>query len=315
MALNAEEKDTLKKKIQRLEWWPEETPENVLFWAGDNGVEKEELSGYVKELCIDPDYVSERLWNNGPPGDFFYRNQDVIGDILADFEEYRQSNLGPDEKVAFITCCNNDTEYSEMKAWIDRLWVPEGMELEYIKITGAGSMCDGYNEAMGKSKARFKVYLHQDVRILNPFFIFDLIDVFRRHPKAGMIGMMGSATVPESGIMWQAERFGAVVHVGLDDNDRTECYHERVSCGEDFSAALSDGFIMITREDIPWRSDILKGWHFYDASQSMEFTKRGYEIIIPEQKVAWCMHDFGRINWDNYDAARQIFVANYIDVR
>ena len=39
------------------------------------------------------------------------------------------------------------------------------------------------------------------------------------------------------------------------------------------------GLIMITQYDIPWRDDIFDGWHFYDASQSIEFIRKGFAKI------------------------------------
>ena len=311
MQLDERSKDELKKKIQRLEWWPEETADEVISFARNAGLSDDELLSYLHQYALDADYVHDRL-NGAGPRDLFYRNQDVIEDICLDWNTYREKELLPQEKIAFICCCNNDDEYDEMMAWINRLWIPEGMELETLKITEAVSMCSGYNEAMNASDARFKVYLHQDVRIINPYFIFDCLDVFRRYPKAGMIGMMGAGNVPENGVMWKAARCGAVVHVEENGDGKEMTFHEKVSYGKDFSAALTDGFIMVTRVDIPWREDIFTGWHFYDASQSMEFLKQGYEIIIPEQKQAWCMHDFGKIRWDNYDETRKVFVENYI---
>ena len=136
---------------------------------------------------------------------------------------------------------------------------------------------------MKASFAKYKVYLHQDVRILNPFFIYDLIDAFRRNPDAGMIGMIGTESVPDSGVMWQAKRYGAVVHTESSEEHMADTFDENSPFGSDFSAALTDGFLIATCVDLPWREDVFKGWHFYDASQSMEFKSHGYNIIIPTQ--------------------------------
>ncbi|WP_141107701.1 glycosyltransferase family protein [Butyrivibrio sp. YAB3001] len=307
------EQDILKKKIQRLEWWSDESPDAVLEWTLHMGITNDELKRYVAQYSLDPLYVYKRICYNIPAQDRFFRPQEVIDEMCLDLEKSLCEKDNSTERFCFITCCNNDYEYDEMKAWIDRLWIPEGIEVEFIKITEAQSMCTGYNEAMRSSSAKYKVYMHQDVRILNPFFIFDVIDVFERHPKAGMIGMMGTVNVPESGVMWQSERYGAVIHVETGEDGVAETFNECVDYGNDFSAALTDGFMIVTQNDILWREDIFKGWHFYDASQSMEFRKRGYEIIIPRQKMAWCMHDFKGINWDGYEENRRIFVDNYSD--
>ena len=52
-----------------------------------------------------------------------------------------------------------------------------------------------------------------------------------------------------------------------------------------------DGMLMVTKDDVPWREDLFDGWDFYDSSQSFEFTRRGYKIVVPEQKKPWCAHE------------------------
>ena len=73
-----------------------------------------------------------------------------------------------------------------------------------------------------------------------------------------------------------------------------------------------DGLLMATSYDIPWRTDLLEGWDFYDVSQSFEFRKKGYKIVVPVQKCPWCLHDDGVIlNLWNYDKNRRICMKEY----
>ena len=102
-------------------------------------------------------------------------------------------------------------------------------------------------------------------------------------------------------------------HLEYDPQEIARTIHECSPYEEgDFAAALTDGFLIATQTDLEWREDIFKGWDFYDASQSTEFRKRGYEIIITHQEVAWCLHDFGQISWGGYEENRQIFVREYL---
>lgn len=305
--------DSFKKMLQRLEWWPEfEVPELKAFIMR-YGISNTEIIWIMDAYTLDSQYALDRFKGKCEARDLFFRGEDEINALVIRHGKYLEDRGGETEKICFITCCNNQAELEEMNAWIGRLWIPEGMEIESIEISDAVSMCSGYNEAMRASNARYKVYLHQDVRILNPFFIFDLVDEFINNPKAGMVGMMGADRVPESGVMWETSRYGAVIHTEFNEDGIASTIHECSPYeGGDFSAALTDGFCLATQKDIAWREDVFKGWDFYDASQSLEFRNRGYEIIIPHQEVAWCLHDFGQINWGRYEDNRAIFVSKYL---
>ena len=104
-------------------------------------------------------------------------------------------------KICFIICANNSLFYDECVRYIRWLEVPEGMEIELMEIRGAASMAAGYNEGMRSSNAKYKVYMHQDVFIINKYFIHDMISIFQSSEKIGVIGLIGSVKVPENGVM------------------------------------------------------------------------------------------------------------------
>lgn len=74
-----------------------------------------------------------------------------------------------------------------------------------------------------------------------------------------------------------------------------------------------DGFIMITQYDIAWREDIFDHWDFYDCSQSMEFIRKGYKVVVPAMQKPWCVHDCGFVNLAGYEEERLKFLKEYID--
>ncbi len=76
-----------------------------------------------------------------------------------------------EHKICFVMCVNDDAYAKEAVWYIRRLKIPDGYRIEWQCVKGAVSMTAGYNEAMKKSNARYKVYLHQDVMILEPDFI------------------------------------------------------------------------------------------------------------------------------------------------
>ena len=77
------------------------------------------------------------------------------------------------KKICFIMCSNDEFLARECQIYIEQLLVPENYEVEVLVVKDAKSMTSGYNEAMRASDAKYKVYLHQDVLILNRGFIYD----------------------------------------------------------------------------------------------------------------------------------------------
>lgn len=213
------------------------------------------------------------------------------------------------KKICFITCVNDEDIYKESLLHINSLMIPTGFEIQMIQIKNAPSMTQGYNRAMSSSDAKYKVYLHQDVSIINKNFIEDVVALFNNHKEIGMMGVAGSADLPLNGIWWESKQaYGTVYdsHTGrmklLRFNDVHEAYSP-VQC--------VDGLILITQYDVAWREDIFTDWHFYDISQSMEFIRAGYKVAIPKQENPWCIHDCGINLTNRYDHYRKMFLNEY----
>lgn len=215
-----------------------------------------------------------------------------------------------ENKVCFIYCYNDDVLLNESIKYIDNLEKPNGIEIEIISIKDAISITSAYNQAMKSTDAKYKVYLHQDVFIINKNFIVEMLNVFKHNKDIGLIGTVGAKVLPTSGVWWESEhKYGKVFesHTGemklLEFSQVTGAYEE---------VQAIDGLMMITQYDITWREDIFDGWHFYDLSQSMEFQKAGFKVVVPRQDLVWCIHDCELVNFDNgYSHYKEVFLNEY----
>lgn len=216
------------------------------------------------------------------------------------------------KKIAFICCVNNHAQYDTALKCIHSLQIPEGHEIETIANEQASSLTSGYNTGMGQSDAKYKVYHHQDTYILNEKFLFEIISLFEKYPKLGMIGMVGAKTIP-NGVWWNSKLVYGAVYYTPKGKRNIGVLANRPVAG-DFEEVLAiDGLIMVTQYDLPWREDLFKGWHFYDVSQSLEFKKAGYIVGVPKQIRPWCLHATGTMNLAGYEENRRIFVEHYKD--
>ncbi|MBQ0027012.1 MAG: glycosyltransferase family protein [Lachnospiraceae bacterium] len=216
-----------------------------------------------------------------------------------------------DKKICIIICVNKMHYLDECRIYLSRLIIPEGYEVELNVIEGALSMTSGYNEAMNETDAKYKIYMHQDTFITDIYFLQEMLDIFALDDKIGMIGIAGAREMPNDGVMWHTDRVFAQYYKDNTDIDRCNVRCE-LSEASIVDVEAVDGFLMATQYDIPWRQDIFDGWDFYDASQSKEFRKRGYRIVVPKLEKPVCVHDDGMIlNLDNYDKYRIKYLEEY----
>ncbi len=218
-----------------------------------------------------------------------------------------------EKKFCFIMCTNNELYMSESLHYIEHLIIPDGYEIDVLTVQDASSITQGYNEAMEQSDAKYKIYLHQDVFILNPNFLNDLLQIFNSDKKIGMIGMIGYENVSPDGLMWHGRSKGKIYIRTLPsiNSARTDCFYSFEQDNYSYVAEI-DGLLMATCVDLPWDTENITGWDFYDAFHSMEFLLNGYSIAVPNQRAPWCLHDDGVVlNLTHYNKYRQIFLKKY----
>lgn len=218
-----------------------------------------------------------------------------------------------EHKFCFIICANKERFLEECLWYIDQLSVPEGYECECRVAQNAKSMTSGYNRVMAESDAKYKIYLHQDVFILNRNLLQDLLNIFQ-DPVIGMVGAVGMRDFlagAEYTLNWDVG--GAEVSVGTNSRyliigDKGE------GTGGLAEVVCIDGILMATQYDLPWEEEAFDGWDFYDISQSINFKQAGFRVVVPRvrsKEEIWVYHDKGRCVYDAWERYRKVFCNKY----
>ncbi|SHK70243.1 hypothetical protein SAMN05216582_11338 [Selenomonas ruminantium] len=211
-------------------------------------------------------------------------------------------------KITFIMCVNDEAQFREAVLYLRHLWIPSGMTAEILPIGGASSMCAGYEQGrLAAADAKYKVYMHQDVLVIRKNLIEELLQLFA-DPRVGLIGLAGCEQLPPSGIWWDGQGLHNKVahalraeHISVPSENVPKCRVQAV-----------DGVLLATQYDIPWRADLLTGWHFYDISISQEYRGQGYEVMLPRQDEPWIIHQTKHsMAGEDYEEQRQIFLQAY----
>ena len=216
------------------------------------------------------------------------------------------------EKIAFIMCVNNERFYEECCHYIRRLKVPKGYTVEIIPIYGAKSITSGYQTGMEKANAKYNIYLHQDTMCINENMLYEALHIFQKDDEVGMIGVAGTIEMPVSGIWWEAKEDKTYLNLyqdlyiyDVDEKNYDFIDYQRVQ-------AL-DGVFLMTSKNLDWRTELFNGWHIYDVSQSMEFIRQGYKIVIPKMEKIWVLHCDGykRYLGLDYHVSRLKYLKEY----
>ena len=213
-------------------------------------------------------------------------------------------------KVAFIICTNSKLWYIECKKFIDHLEIPYQMQVEVIPVFNAKSMAQGYNKGMNMTNAKYKVYLHHDLFLIEEQFIKKIVQIFQMNKNIGIIGLIGANDIARKRVSWSQWQYGKIIgctgytELNMEFGDVIDPYVE-VDC--------VDGMLIATQYDVEWREDIFQKWHFYDRSICMEFRRKGYKSVVPKSDIAWCIHDCGASDLSNWCESLKIFLNEYKD--
>lgn len=220
-----------------------------------------------------------------------------------------------DSKITFIICYNEEAYLSECIAYIEELYLPAGFEMDYLTIEGADSIAEGYNTGMNASDAKYKIYLHQDVFILNRNLLNDLLAIFKSDLSIGLVGLTGGyEKIAGDAIRWNAGEACGKNYDASNQEERdnhAEKYFYDVNMDGYRQVAVVDGCFMATSVDVEWDEAVISGWSFYEMYHCIAMIQAGFKVVVPQQRLPWILHDsIGPIN-SGYNKGRRQFIAEY----
>lgn len=230
------------------------------------------------------------------------KQQSGMKDIAAKYKECNQ--------IAVIICSNNARYQMECMLYLQRQILPKNFQAEVLIVTGAKSMCQGYNEAMKCSNARYKVYMHHDTFLVHRECLLNTVSMLEQNENIGLLGVAGAMGKLEDGIWWNARpenlKYSLFQYVGVGVNVI------QTASGL-YTVTAMDGVYMAAKHDVEWREDLFTGWHFYDISQCREYEKAGMELKVLCDDKPWIWHKLTitKKYLTEYERNRQIYIDTY----
>ena len=197
-----------------------------------------------------------------------------------------------EQKICFILCVNEPLVAEEAVVYINNLKVPDGFEVETVLLKDIINKAEAYNKAMKMSDAKYKVYLREDVRIINQNFIGHVIQLFKNYSKVGMLGAVGRQN-PRS-VSSDIVSYKNGVSYGklfADYVDKREVCNYAAVENRYEEVLVLENYFLVTQVDVAWREDLFEECDFCEYSQSIEFWKAGYSVVVPQMEYPWCFVD------------------------
>lgn len=193
-----------------------------------------------------------------------------------------------ENKILFIVHKKNEDSYNTCIQSIKELQVPQGKTYEVFTWDDSVNASQGglYNALAGSNNAKYKVYLPDDTCFMAEDALVDMIRIFQADASIGMLGVSGARELPVS-CLWQEadKKLGALYLLQPDGNIIEERYGmpkekcEKVQC--------ISNVLMATQYDWHWH-EVVSG-NAIAAAHSLECIRQGYEVVVPQQKNAWCL--------------------------
>ena len=245
---------------------------------------------------------------------------EILNCTIKDWDEIKRiitdsSKNVDNKKIAIIFCTNDNEMRLECEAYLRTLKVPDDYSLEVIEVVNAKSMTSGYNAAIINTDAKYKLYIHHDVWIIEPNVLLELIQTVQKFDDLKLVGVAGSGNLYIGGCWFDGENleesFVKVCQNYEIETHLTEYIGKDVDCVGTlndkiklYRAKAIDGVFMFTTIDVPWREDVFTNWHFYDISECVEYVKRGYECAF---------FDNGKINIHHYVTVNGEAAVEYLE--
>ena len=233
-------------------------------------------------------------------------NKEKREEAMKDQEIQPQNEVVQDaKKIAVIVARQGEELPQDLLMSIRLLEQPEGFTMELVEVEGKAGMAAAYGQAMEASAAKYKIYLDERVRILDPRLLVRIIRLFEKHADLGVVGISGTKLLPPDGIAFHSTR--RISSLRLGEDARIVSWGTVLGEAEDVFAV--DGFLMATQSDLPWRGDLFHGGAFFDAAQCLEFRRQGMRSAVLGQDAP--LVEFLGESFPADEAGRRAFLEEY----
>lgn len=193
--------------------------------------------------------------------------------------------------VTFIIVYDDERCLEECIYYISKLVIPKDVEINVFSILRSERLIDDFNMLLEENKTPYKIYLDQQTLIIHPFFLFEVIQTFQKHPELGMLGVLGTGGLGEdwqgSVLLWEDSGIVKVDQQSGDDLMRISDLSE---------------MLLAVSHNILWRET--ESHSCYECME-MDMHCSNIQTGIPAQKSSWCVYDARKAELSEFEREYQ----------
>ena len=213
-----------------------------------------------------------------------------------------------EKKIAVLVRKSHEAQYAVCMESLQAMKWPAGYEVEVFALEAEKPYAAEANAVLAKTDAKYKIYINDDLCLVSPQAVEELLDIFRDE-TVGMVGFLGSRSLPVSGnLLESAYKWGAV-YVPME-NDLTETRFGEATEGESAVVRFLAPSFFATQADLSWNEAYGKQYYAVLA-HCQAFEGEGRRIVVPLPQNIWCAYQIKNISFDADEADREIFFAGH----
>ena len=213
-----------------------------------------------------------------------------------------------EKKIAVLVRKSHEAQYAVCMESLQAMKWPAGYEVEVFALEAEKPYAAEANAVLAKTDAKYKIYINDDLCLVSPQAVEELLDIFRDE-TVGMVGFLGSRSLPVSGnLLESAYKWGAV-YVPME-NDLTETRFGEAMEGESAAVRFLAPSFFATQADLSWNEAYGKQYYAVLA-HCQAFEGEGRRIVVPLPQNIWCAYQIKNISFDADEADREIFFAGH----
>lgn len=188
--------------------------------------------------------------------------------------------------VDFIIFYKEEQCLNRCISCINDFEIPQGVSLDVLGVSEGESVSEAYDFAMNESEADYKVYVRENVYIVNRHFLSDMIAYMEANPDVAMAGPVGGEKQGRF-IEWTKGKINIVNSVRADSFAKGEG-----------TADYLLGELLVTRTDISWKTD-REQW--FDIRHCERLREEGFRLGVFPQSEPWCVWEYGAVGCERND--------------
>ena len=229
---------------------------------------------------------------------------------LLPYLERRESEAGTDLAVQKIAVLVRRTHEARFRLCVESLQsarLPAGYAWEIFPLAADRPYAIQVNEVLARTEAKIKIFINDEVCLTSPLAVGQLLEIFRTE-EIGMVGFLGSLSLPVSGNILEAPDLRGSVHMPMEGGLEEIRYGKADDHALTVDARLLCPSFFATQIDLPWAQEY-DGQYYAVLAHCRAMEEQGKRTVVPLPREIWCAYQMGDVSFDAAEKDRSRFFA------